>query len=313
MSVDSLLRDAQVQADLARLLPEGPIKLGLQLRLPPRRPSGQLVGTAYDYAVRFELERRFPTARSSRWVAERAVDEVGVVAGLEAYLDMTTANGVQVTIDGDIAARWAKVVRDARKAHKASLSEPSPTASTRQTMVGHALRLARIDPFVRARFVDEDPSRVDPLDIQDVVGLLESTPFDKLGSGAVLLLNPTFGEESARVGGADADIISGTSLFDLKTVKTPNPRGDLSQLLAYLFLARAAHAGDNSFPAISTVGIYYSRQCHLWLHSAHEFDSMAAFEEVERRFFERAEELFPKPVAKKTKKPAAPERKKAKR
>ncbi|HEY3355468.1 MAG TPA: hypothetical protein VGQ83_19615 [Polyangia bacterium] len=305
MSVDDLTKDSAIHASLARLLPDDDIKLGMRLRIPPRRNSGPLVGTAYDYMVRFELERQHPNALTRRWVAEGAVETVAPIAGLGIF-EIRAGNGeIRASVDGEVAARWVTVVRSARKAHKAYVADPAPSAEARRSLACHALRLARIDTFVRAEYVDVDPSRVEPADAEDVLELLEATPFDRLGSRDLLWLNPTFGDQSTRVGGADADIISGTSLLDLKTVKTPTPRGDLRQLLAYLFLARAARATDPSFPAIVTIGIYYSRQCQPWLLPVHGFTQMTEFSDVEHEFFERAETLFPRPLEHKGRRPPA--------
>ncbi len=290
MSVADLVRDSEIQDLLEPLLPAGPTKLGMKIRISPQRNSGSLVGTAFDYAVRFELQRRYPHARSRSWVAESAIAEVDLGAARYALVD---ENGEEIwSVDAKLAARWGKVVGAARRAVTSYVANHAPDIAARKGIVQHALRLARIDPFVRVRYVEPDPEKVDAADVLDVLALLEIVPWNVLGSEASVLLNPSFGAQSKRVGGADADLICGDRLVDLKTATQPTPRGDLRQLLAYLILARAARAEDASFPAVASLGVYYARHGHLWTLPAAQFTDQSSFLGVERRFFERADELY---------------------
>src|SRR5258708_21515022 len=67
MSADALLKDKQIQDLLDRMLPNDAWPK-VRLKAPALRNSSGLVGTAFDYAVRFELERRHPGARTEPWV-----------------------------------------------------------------------------------------------------------------------------------------------------------------------------------------------------------------------------------------------------
>ena len=73
MSVTTLLKDAQIQALLKPFLPNKPMRLGMSLAVPARRNSGSLVGTAFDYLGRFELQHRHHNAIVGSWVAEDAL------------------------------------------------------------------------------------------------------------------------------------------------------------------------------------------------------------------------------------------------
>jgi hypothetical protein len=307
MSATTLVKDLEAGALLDSLLPREQIKLGLALALPPRRNSGALVGTAYDYTVRCELLRRHPNARTEPWVAET------VLARFEGFGEGWTVStedehgAIISSVDGALVARWRSIIEASRAAVAAYTANATPTDEHRASIVQHALRLARIDTYFRAGYVDQEPERVDARDVQDVLALIDATPLETLGSSELLCLNPSFGKASARVGGADADLISGDLLVDLKTATNPSPRGDLRQLVAYLFLARAARREDNSFPEIRRLAIYYARHRRLWVTPATVFTEQPQFVDVEARFFERAEQLFgpveatPKPRPKKAK------------
>jgi hypothetical protein len=74
MSIDALLRRPEVKEIFDPILPQSQIELGAELVIPPQSKSGSLVGTAFDYLVRFELQRRYPNAVARKWVAEEALD-----------------------------------------------------------------------------------------------------------------------------------------------------------------------------------------------------------------------------------------------
>jgi hypothetical protein len=159
-------------------------------------------------------------------------------------------------------------------------------------MARHALRLARLDPYLRAGIVDEEPERVEDDDLADILELLRIAPWKDLGSPTALWLNPSFGVHSERVGGADCDLISGDRLLDLKVVTNPNRRADLRQLLAYWILARAARESDPAFPMIDQLGIYYARHRELWLLPVADFKRRLSAETLSKRFFSRADALY---------------------
>jgi hypothetical protein len=92
-------------------------------------------------------------------------------------------------------------------------------------------------------------------DLAQLAGLFIGAFVDRLREPAVL--NPVFAQ-SAAVGGADADIIAGGTLLEIKT--TINPRIDgawIRQLLGYLLLDT-----DGEF-AVASLGLYLARQGRL--------------------------------------------------
>lgn len=268
MSVSELLRDRRVIALLEPCLPAGPIKLGMRLRARARRNSGGLVGTAFDYMVRFELQRRYPNARATRWVAEKAIARVGRPLGIAGASWSRVLRDSDGELVAEVAASlreiWEKITQDARRALTSYVGAGSPSRKVLAGMARHALRLARIDPFYRIGYSDPDPRAVDGRDVDDLIGLASIAPWWELGSRRRLWLNPGFGKQERRVGGADVDLISDDRLIDIKTVTQPNPRADLRQLLAYAILARAERTRTRRFPRISIVCVYYARQGHMW-------------------------------------------------
>jgi hypothetical protein len=107
----------------------------------------------------------------------------------------------------------------ARAAHASYLAAKRPSPSARSGLAAHAIRLAKLDVVYRAGWFDPTFDQADPEDVKDLLALLKAVPFDRLIDRKVMLLNPTFGEASLLVGGADADLIAGDMLIDFKTTK----------------------------------------------------------------------------------------------
>src|SRR5262249_48932745 len=93
-------------------------------------------------------------------------------------------------------------------------------------------------------------------------------------------LNPTFGEA---FGGADADLISGDTLYEVKVTKDSTVKAEyLDQLLGYFLLARQ----QRSFAEIKRLAIYFARHRHVWEQPSTCWTDRPEFPELERWFFE---------------------------
>jgi len=291
MSVDTLLRDEQIQRLLYPLMPHEPWPT-MRLKAKSGRNSGPLVGTGYDYAVRFELQRRHPKARCSKWIAEEVVELLSPIAGRGATWEHLDEEGeVGSSVDSDLLARWTAVVREARAFQAMYVKQQSPGADARAQLARHALRLARLDPYRRAGHVEREPERVEVVDVKDLVELMRITPWHELHRGGPLWLNPRLGESSSRVGGADCDLISADRLIDLKATTVPARSKDFRQLLLYLLLARAERAADPRFPQIASVGVYYARHGRLILVPVEEIAPPEALDRAEKKIFARADQF----------------------
>src|SRR5262249_49137592 len=114
----------------------------------------------------------------------------------------------------EVAERTRNVVEKAKAAVAAYLKTKEPDRATQAALGGHAIRLAKLEGFVRSRWFDNSFEDADPEDVEELLDLLAVVPWDDLLHDKVLLLNPTFGESSSLVGGADADLIQGDTLID---------------------------------------------------------------------------------------------------
>src|SRR5436309_627677 len=74
MSLTSFLKLADVKTKVALLRPKGQRRIPVPVKASPRTKRPPLVGTAFDYLLRFELQRRAPHAVAYPWIAEQVPD-----------------------------------------------------------------------------------------------------------------------------------------------------------------------------------------------------------------------------------------------
>ncbi len=291
MSLTSFVRLPKVAACLKTLLPPSDCrKVPATLKVEPRTDHYTLVGTAFDYLLRFEVQRRAPHAHTGKWVAENAVEY------LERYSSMIQVTPREMTPAGgdvyDLGVGAYRVVEDAKSAVGAYVRKKSPRSSERAELARHALRLARLDPLFRAGVLDLRFEEADAEDAEDLLAMLSIVPFETLIHDRMMLLNATFGESSRLVGGADADLITGNTLVDIKTVKravvTP---GYFYELLGYLILSRNERRASRRFPEVNCLGVYFSRHGHLWTFDVKSMVRMKSFRKVEEWCLKEARRL----------------------
>jgi len=291
MSLTAFVRLQEVTARLKPFRPPPPRKIDAPLKVAPKTKNWSLVGTAFDYFLRFEIKRRAPHAKDGMWTAE-------ATHILVSNLHLSPLLKEQVAFCGwkdyELVDFCDRILHEAKAAYSAFAKTPSPSSSQLAILAGHAIRLARLDAIYRARRIDEtlrnDP---DPADVEDLLALLDLVPFENLLHDANLLLNPTFGDSSRLVAGADVDLISGDRLIDFKTTKEEQMKVTLlDEIFGWYLLARNQRRLDGKFPEINKLGFYFCRHGHLWLKDASEWTSKPGFAELEKWFCEHAREVY---------------------
>jgi len=211
-----------------------------EMKAPPLTDSYGLTGTAFDYLLRFYVEKLNPPARRSHWVAEASLEL------LEQRMPKATA----------VLKEARSIVGMARKYHAAYLKRKGRHKPGWQ-LIWAAIGLARLDLVFRAALVDLRP----PKDgvVQDLVNLLSLVRPEDFTGKRVCILNPTFGSASELVGGADADLFIDGTLIDIKTSKHLEMRRDIfNQLLGYYCLSCLGGV-EGCRSKVNAVAIYYAR------------------------------------------------------
>ncbi|MEW6106047.1 MAG: hypothetical protein AB1563_06755 [Bacillota bacterium] len=319
MSLTRFIALPDVAARIRPLRPQLSRKITEPLRVKPRSSHYALVGTAFDYLLRFELQRRAPHAVAERWVAESALDLLErdldaistwgggcSVRGIEQFVDphhdvvrrlrrsslLSEAAKREIAVGvaaHKVAQRARRIIEGAKRAVAAYVKRKRPSATTQADLAGHAIRLARLDPVMRALRLDPQFEVVDPADVHDLLDMLALVPFDALLHPHEMRLNPTFGDASRLVGGADADLLTGDLLVDFKvTTAHEVPGRNLDQLLGYFLLARHRRRTTAQWPEINRLGLYFCRHGYFWVMEASVWTEHPQFLDIKEWFLQRA-------------------------
>jgi hypothetical protein len=211
--------------------------------LVPPQGYPQAVGVAIDYAVRFGLVGR-GLGQPRRLTAESACRRAAQDPDLEPY-----------------RARMERTLREALGVLKARpLAGPELPTDAALALFS----LTRLDPIYRAgaafaRSALDRETTVD--DVRDLQALYRVVPWEELRPQRALLLNPTFGEGSVRVGGGDADLVLDDTMIELKTQKSPTiEKASINQLVAYALLANRFGCGSGAQPwKIEQLAVFLTR------------------------------------------------------
>lgn len=112
--------------------------------------------------------------------------------------------------------------------------------------------------------------------IEDLKRLAGSVSLDKFKTDNKCYLNPTFGNGSSLVGGADADLIIDDTLIDIKTTKNMAFTQDiLNQVIGYYALSKIGKINDIDDVKIDKIGCYYPYFDYLYIMG---IDTLAEFD-----------------------------------
>ncbi len=150
---------------------------------------------------------------------------------------------------------------------KSSYSHFLKSGRLTKHLIKSAIFLARLDGKLWGSVPVEklDLDNVDEKDITDLRNLIKAVNWDDFKAKKNCLLNPTFGEASRLVGGADADVVIDDTLIEIKTTKKCELKRDyFNQLIGYYCLY--CIDGVDGLPKkrrIKNFAIYFSRQAYL--------------------------------------------------
>lgn len=262
MSLTSFISQPEIRDGFRAALTKQPsFKPEKPMLAPPLTTNYTLVGTAFDYLLRFYLERLNPISKSQGWVAGLGV----------------------LFIEDEQTRKLAKeTFRDAEKHHQTYLQNGVLT----DELISASLRLACLDGSARGgreRFNKDGLTNLDERDIVDLRQLMSIVPEQDFEAQKACHLNPTFGFASRLVGGGDADIVIDDKIIDIKTTKNLKlePR-HIHQLVGYYILLSLGGVdvkrGNNfhyldEISEINNFCIYFSR--HGYLHTIKTSDLIA--------------------------------------
>jgi len=238
----------------------------LEIKALPQTKNYGIVGTAFDYIVRFTIQHHHKNkcVAKDEWVADIAFRELQkILSPMEVML---------------LKKRYER----SKETYQKFLKSGKPT----DALYVDAIFLAKLDLYVRSRYVAPDFSTDNRSDIKDLKKLHQVFPISDFKVKERCFLNPVFGKGSIMVGGADADIILDDTLIDIKVTKHLKlEREYLNQLIGYYILALIGGINkgyDGS--VIKNVAIYFARYGLVWKIPLTDLGDTIKFESFKNYF-----------------------------
>jgi hypothetical protein len=261
-----------------RLRAEFPITVNTpeaKLLAPPLTKNYTVVGTAFDYLLRFVVERLNPSCHTERWVAETAVEETFLL----------------ITKDASLRRRAQDLLNEAKRAHQEYMLEDQIT----DNFIRAGINLAYLDFAFRGGQPHPNMGEVDRADMNDLKRLLQIAPMPSFVAKQICILNPTFGYGSSLVGGADADLLIDGNLIDVKTTqKMKVEKRHLDQLVGYYLLSKiGGMVGDVKGQEIDKLSVYFSRHGRSVSFSTDAIRKNRRLKNVIEWFADEAQKAFP--------------------
>ena len=274
MSLSSFIKYPEVKRFFADSFDKPKSKIRGEIKALPLTTKYSLVGTAFDYLLRFHLRYYYPNTITRKWVAEESCELIKVHEPDEVY-------------------RIAKKQVDfAKDSYDRFLDDGMLTDDLiRSTMI-----LAHLDIYIRAgRNAYSKPVKIESEDMEDLKNLINIVDFEMFKGKNHCILNPTFNEGSYLVGGADADIVIDNKLIDIKTTKELTITRDMfNQVMGYYLLGRIGGIGNEQVDGstIDKIGFYFSRYGILHLYDVNEIFDLKTLPKIMNKLDIMAKERF---------------------
>lgn len=206
---------------------------------PPKTKNYGLVGTAFDYMLRFFVKFLNSKVYEKPWIAEKALAIIP-----PNYFDQSE-----------------QVIKTTKKQYKDYLED----GKISDGLIKSCIKMGHLDHFYRSQRIDSNFLSVDERDVEDVRDLYSLLDEEKFSSQEEVVLNPEFGDASKIVGGADSDLFLDDALIEIKTSKNFSLRRDhFNQLIGYYILFRIGGIDSSVGKSqINQLGVYFSRYGYL--------------------------------------------------
>lgn len=269
MSLTSFLKIPNVRAKFTETFPFKAPKLSGELLASSQTKNYSLMGTAFDYLLRFHIERLNPNTLKRSWVAESGV-ELAKNQPKEYKKLNALLNGIK----------------------NGPYSDFIKTGKLSESLFASTIVLAKLDMIVRIGRVEPNLMDYQDGDILDLKNLLSIVNNSFFKSKKFCSLNPIFNDASLLVGGADADMIIDDILIDIKTVKNLKFQKDhYHQLIGYYILSKIGEV-DGMKDDIKNIGVYFSRYGVLHTIPVSQFEDNPKFDSFVKWFEKEAESVF---------------------
>lgn len=233
------------------------LKEDRKILVPPISKNQMLIGTAFDYLLRFYIERNNKIGNKAKWISENVMDIYKLMPDNKKF--------------------FKKIMSRARENHDRYVKNGILSNDLLESIV----YISEIDGICRTGGITPLDISFQESDIQELKKLYSVIPDDIFKTMKKCYLNPSFGLASESIGGGDADIIIGNTLVDIKTTRIMDFKDDyFRQLLCYYILnILGGIDGSKTEVKIDKLGIYFSRYAYLF---SFDVKDIAKEEDIEK-------------------------------
>jgi len=291
MSLKTFLDNKDVRARFSEEFPKPKFGVKREILASPVTKHYSLVGTAFDYLMRFYIKWLNPEAITWKWVAENAIRVfAATIEGALCFDADSHETYIELDLMSENDRRLLKKFEDIIFVAKTNYSEYLESRVMNDELIRSAILLAQLDFIVRAGIIDENFGVIDDSDVTDLRKLISIINPDSFKAKELCLLNPTFGKASKLIGGADADLVIDNLLIDIKTTaKLEFKRDHFNELIGYYTLYKIGGIPDAPVePKMENLGIYYSRYGELYTFPVTSVIPLSKFPSFVEWFKERA-------------------------
>jgi len=273
MNLTTFVSLKEVRARLRVAFPKPRFSSKAEIVAEPQTKNYGMIGTAFDYLLRFYVEAHNDSSKviTKPWVAEYSIS----ILRESKYEDLLT--------------KIEKTLESARSIYSDYLKSKEVTNDLIET----SINLAKLDLIYRIGYVEPLTTPI-PSDVQDLANLMTAIPSDMFAVSDIGVLNPTFGEGSKLVGGADCDLFIDGTLIDIKTSKYCKFERDyFNQLIGYYLLSQFGGISGVESPEIHTISIYFSRYGLLGSYPIEIISEAPSYQETYEWFIAKAKAVNP--------------------
>ncbi|NGX49409.1 MAG: hypothetical protein K940chlam5_01007 [Candidatus Anoxychlamydiales bacterium] len=280
MSLTKLLIEEKDKRKFREFFPKPEFKkkeINREILAPPIADNKPLVGTAFDYLLHFLIKSSYKHTISNKWVSEKSLQLLNRLIKREKDKQKIRKLKKHCT-------QVESIILNAKKTH----SEFLLNGKTIDSLLETTLLLAQVDNIYRVyekeRRISINVGNINKNDIKDLERLFSILKLDDFQLNNVCFLNPYFGKATSIV--ADADLIIGDTIIDIKTIKNLEMRRDtFNQLIGYYILSRIAGInGIKNKIEIRKIGVYFSRYAYLHIYNIEDIISETKFLEFIKWF-----------------------------
>jgi len=266
MSLTNFMRNKKLNMKFKEIFKSPNFNQEVPILAKPKTKNYALIGTAFDYLLRFYIAKN-NNIISKKWVCE----------DIE-YL---------VKFDDNLKEITEEIINNAKNAYKEYLNK----GLISENIINSVIYLAKLDGILRSGGVLPNSIDIEPGDIEDLKKLYSIIPNNLFKNGGICILNPTFGTASLMVGGADADLIIGGTLIDIKTtISLKFTKDYFKQLVGYYILSELDGIdGIKDKIKIKKLGIYYSRYGYLFTFNVFDIVTEKQLKQFKELFIDVAQ------------------------